>query len=167
MQQLINILIKTLKDRMSKQAIVFLISLMPILELRGGLIASSILSIPYIESLIICVIANFIPIPFILIFLHHILNFLERNRYTKKISLYLKNKANKHKNVLDKYGYLGLLLFVAIPLPGTGAWTGSLVASVLRFDFKKSIIAIFAGILIASIIMSIFSYGILFHIIHK
>ena len=167
MQQLINILIQTLKNNIPRQAIIFLISLMPILELRGGLIAGSILAIPYFESLIICIIANIIPIPFILLFLHKILELFEKFKYTKKFSLYLKNKANKNKNIIDKYGYLGLVLFVAIPLPGTGAWTGSLIASVLRFDFKKSILSIFIGILIASIIMSIFSYGILFQIIHK
>ena len=167
MQQIINKFINFLQNKISKQLIIFLISLMPILELRGGLIASSILAMPYVESIIICIIANILPVPFILLFLHKLLDFFEKFERTKKISLYLKKKVDKNKNILNKYGYLSLILFVGIPLPGTGAWTGSLIASVLRFDFKKSILAIFLGILLASVIMSIFSYGILFNIIHN
>ena len=154
--EIINFLIKIFK----KEVIVFIISMLPILELRGGLIAASIFNIPYLKALTICLIGNILPIPFILLFLNKLLEFMEKFNFSKKISFWLKDKANKNKTKIDKYGMLGLILFVGIPLPGTGAFTGSLVASVFRMDYKKSIISIFIGILLASIIISLISYGI-------
>lgn len=160
MSNLVYEIIHFLVNKLSNNLIIFLISMLPLLEIRGGLLAASILQVPYFEALIICLIGNILPIPFILIFINRIILILEKFSMTKKIALFLRNKAEKNKTVIDKYGYLGLALFVGIPLPGTGAWTGALIASVLRFDIKKSIISIILGILIATIIMTIISYGI-------
>ena len=85
---------------------------------------------------------------------------------TKKIVSWLNEKATKNKAKIDKYGFWGLVLFVGIPLPGTGAWTGSLVASVFEMDIQKSSIAILVGILMAFIIMSIVSYGVIHNIVY-
>ena len=87
-------------------------------------------------------------------------------KWMKNIAKWLRNKAHKHRKEIDKYGYWGLLLFVGIPLPGTGAWTGCLVASVFDMDRKKSFFAVMAGIIMASIIMMILSYGLLGGIIN-
>lgn len=148
-----------------KELTVFIISLMPILELRGGLIAASLLNLDPIRSYIICIIGNIIPIPFILWLINYILNFMRRSKHFKGIAKWLDKKVNKNKNTIEKYGYLGLILFVGIPLPGTGAWTGCLIASVLEMDRKKSFLAAIVGVFIASIIMMLFSFGFLKYII--
>lgn len=150
---------------LNKELVIFIISLFPILELRGGMLAATLLHIPYLRALIICIIGNLIPIPFILLFLEYIFKLLSKWKATKKIVTWLLNKGKKNRSKIDKYGYLGLILFVGIPLPGTGAWTGSLVAIVLGLDKKKSFICIIIGVLLASIIMSIVSYGILGNLI--
>lgn len=143
-----------------KEVAIFIISLLPILELRGGLIAARILGVEFIKAFIICYIANIIPVPFILLFINWIFNKMSKWKPTKKIVDWLSNKTLKKKEQIDKYGYFGLFLFVGIPLPGTGAWTGSLLAILLNLEKKKSFIAIALGVLAAGIIMSLLSYGI-------
>lgn len=160
MANLVSSIINILSKTLSKEAIVFIISLMPLLELRGGLLAAAILKIPYLKAAIICIVGNILPIPFILLFLNKIFDLMEKFEPTKNLVSYFKDKAKKNKSKIDKYGFWGLVLFVGIPLPGTGAWTGALVASVFNMDIKKSALAIFIGIILAFIIMSIVSYGI-------
>ncbi len=143
-----------------KEVAIFIISLLPILELRGGLIAARILGVEFIKAFIICYIANILPVPFILLFINWIFNKMSKWKPTKKIVDWLSNKTLKKKDQIDKYGYFGLFLFVGIPLPGTGAWTGSLLAILLNLDKKKSFITIAIGVLAAGIIMSLLSYGI-------
>ncbi len=143
-----------------KEVAIFIISLLPILELRGGLIAARILGVEFIKAFIICYIANILPVPFILLFINWIFNKMSKWKPTKKIVDWLSNKTLKKKDQIDKYGYFGLFLFVGIPLPGTGAWTGSLLAILLNLDKKKSFITISIGVLAAGIIMSLLSYGI-------
>lgn len=145
----------------NKDIVIFIISLMPILELRGGLLAATLLKIPYIRALIICIIGNILPIPIVLLFLNKVFELFEKWSVTKKIVDWLMKKVDKHRNQIDKYGYLGLILFVGIPLPGTGAWTGSLLAVVLGLNRKKSFLCILIGVLLAAAIMSVVSYGIL------
>ena len=143
----------------NKDIVVFIISMMPILELRGGLLAASILNISLVKGLIICILGNVLPIPFVLLLIEYIFNLFEKFKPTKKIVKWLKNKAMKKSDSIKKYGYVGLILFVGIPLPGTGAWTGSLLAVLLNLDKKKSFVCILAGVFLASIIMTIISYG--------
>ena len=145
----------------SKEVIIFIISLMPILELRGGLLAASLLDVEFVRAAIICILGNVLPIPFVLLFLKMVLNLFEKWKVTKKIVTWLEKKVEEKREQIDKYGYLGLTIFVGIPLPGTGAWTGALIAVMLGMDRKKSFICIFLGVLLAAIIMSILSYGIL------
>lgn len=151
---------------LGKEIVVFVISILPILELRGGLIAASILKVSFFKAYIISIIGNILPIPLVLIFLEKILEFLEKFKLTKKIVKKLEKKILSKKKQIEKYGYLGLMLFVGIPLPGTGAWTGSALAVLLNLDKKKSFIYILLGVIMASIIMSIFSYGILNKIVN-
>lgn len=146
---------------LSKEVIVFIISMLPILELRGGLIAASLLKVNFWTGYSISIIGNVLPIPFVLLFLEKIFEFLKKFKVIEKIVTGLEKKILSKKKQIDKYGYLGLLLFVGIPLPGTGAWTGSALAVLLHLDRKKSFIYIILGVILASIIMSIFSYGIL------
>ena len=165
MLDLVLKIVNDLRNVVSKEVVVFIISLMPLLELRGGLIAASILRIPYIKASILCILGNIIPIPFILLLLRRVFATMERFSPTKKLVDLLNKKAIDNKTKIDKYGFWGLVLFVGIPLPGTGAWTGSLVAAVFEMDFKKSILAILIGIIIAFVIMSTVSYGVIGNII--
>lgn len=140
--------------------VIFIISLFPILELRGGLIAATLLDVPYLRALIICVIGNIIPIPFILLFIKQIFQWLKKFKLTGRFVNWLENKTLKKRGQIDKLGFWGLILFVGIPLPGTGGWTGALLASLLGIPVKKSSVAIGIGILLAAAIMSIITYGI-------
>ena len=144
-----------------KYILIFIISLLPVLELRGGLIAASLLDLPMWTSLIVCLIANIIIIPFVLFLMEGIIRLLSHLNIFKKFFNWWENKALKKKDLIEKYGYVGIMLFVAIPLPGSGAWTGCLLSVLLGLDKKKSFIAALLGVLIAAVIMLIFSYGIL------
>ena len=141
------------------ELIAFLISLLPILELRGGLIAASLLHVPLGPAFLICYIGNILPIPFILLFIRRIINYLKKTRMLHGFAGWLERKSEKNKDKVTKYKMLGLLLFVAVPLPGTGAWTGALVAAMLDMPLKKSLPVIVLGVLIAGVIMSVITYG--------
>lgn len=144
-----------------KELIVFIISLMPILELRGGLLAASLLNLNPITSFIICFIGNLIPVPFILWFITPLFERLKKTKKLSKLVAKIEAKANSKKEQIEKKEFWGLLLFVGIPLPGTGAWTGSLIASMIGMDKKKSLLAAFFGIVLAGIIMMLLSFGVL------
>ena len=146
-----------------RQLIVFIISMLPILELRGGLIAASLLKLPPLESYIIAIVGNVIPVPFILLLINRILRAMEKSRFKlfNKIHSFLHKKIMKNKDSIEKYGFWGLVIFVGIPLPGTGAWTGAIIAAFLEMDRKKAFIGILLGMLMASIIMMIISFGLI------
>lgn len=171
MESLINIIINAFSNLLAykygKDLIVFIISLLPLLELRGGLIAASLLKVPPVRAYIISMIGNIIPVPFILLFIALIIEWMEKCniKLLNKFAKWLRKKVDKHRGQIDKYGYLGLILFVGIPLPGTGAWTGCLIASLLKMNRKKAFLCTLAGIVMASIIMMIISYGIIGNLI--
>lgn len=144
-----------------KELIVFIISLMPILELRGGLIAASLIGLDPIPSYIISIIGNILPVPFILWFMASILEWMRHKKFFSKIAAWLDKKVEKNRTKIENLGFWGLVLFVGIPLPGTGAWTGCLVASVLQMDRKKAFLATMLGVIMASIIMMFISFGLL------
>lgn len=148
-----------------KELIVFIISMLPILELRGGLIAASLLNLNIVSSFIICFIGNILPVPFILWFITPIFDKLKKTKKLSKFVNKLENKAMSKKDQIEKYQYWGLMLFVGIPLPGTGAWTGCLIAALLGMDKKKSFVFTTLGVLMAGIIMLILSFGVLGNII--
>lgn len=150
---------------LGKEVVVFIISMLPILELRGGILAASLMGVDFIPGYLISIIGNILPIPIVLLFLEKIFDFLRKFKYTGKIVDKIESKLLSKREQIEKYGYIGLLLFVGIPLPGTGAWTGSGLAVLLGLNKKKSFIAILLGVILASIIMSILSYGILSNII--
>lgn len=159
-ETIVNFFIEIFSN-INKNLLIFIVSLLPIVELRGGLIAASILHVEFIKAFIICFIGNILPVPFILLLIGKIFELLKKWHPTQKIVTKLENKTLSKSDKINKYGYLGLLLFVGIPLPGTGAWTGTLLAVLLNLDKKKSFIYISLGVLLAGIIMSILSYGIL------
>lgn len=150
-----------------KEILVFIISLLPILELRGGLIAAALIGLNPVSSYIISIIGNLIPVPFILLLMSKILDKMRKSKIKvfNKFAGFLDRKVEKNKGQIEKYGYWGIVLFVGIPLPGTGAWTGSMIASVLELDKKKTFGAVCLGVFIASVIMMLLSFGVLANVI--
>ena len=151
----------TLGQFVSREVVIFIISMIPILELRGGLLVAKLLDVSILTAIPICIIGNIIPIPFILLFIKQIFKWMKKIRLFRGLVEKLENKAMSKSDNIKRYEFWGLVLFVGIPLPGTGAWTGWLIAALLDVDFKKAVLAELLGIAIATVIMSIFSYGLL------
>lgn len=139
----------------------FFCSMFPIVELRGAIPLGASLGIAFWECFLICVIGNMLPVPIILLFVRFVLQWMKKIKYLDKIAVWVESKAHKHSASIVKYAGWGLFLFVAVPLPGTGAWTGSLIAAMLDMRMKKAFPAIFAGVLVAGLIVSGISYGFL------
>ena len=146
---------------LSKEFIVVFLSAFPIMEVRGGMIVARLLNMNPHLALVLCILGNLLPIPFLIFLLQPIFTWMRKWKAFEKVVTYLENKAYKKKDKIEKYQFWGILLLVAIPLPGTGAWTGCLVASVFDVPKKISIIACSLGVLSASLIMWIISYGLL------
>ena len=145
----------------SAELIIFLVSMIPILELRGGLVVASLLHVDMWRAIPICVVGNLIPVPFILLLITKIFALLKKTKLFRGLVEKLERKAMGKSDRIQRYEFWGLVLFVGIPLPGTGAWTGSLIAALLGVKNKKAVPAILLGLVLATIIMSVVSYGIL------
>ena len=148
----------TLGGLVSNDVIVFIISMVPILELRGGLIAARLMNIPYLRAAILCSIGNLVPIPFILWFITPIFTWLKKTKLFRPMVEKLEKRAMGKADKVERAEFWGLVLFVGIPLPGTGAWTGGLIASMLGIKFKKAFPAMCLGVFLALTLMSIFTY---------
>ena len=148
-------------ETVGKELCVMLCSMIPIIECRGAIPMGAILGLPWWQTMLFAIVGNILPVPFILLFIRKILGWMRASKvaFFQKVVDWLDGKVEKHKDKIEKYSYLGVMIFVAIPFPGTGAWTGTLIASVLKMDFKKSLLAAFAGVLIATTIMTLASYG--------
>ena len=161
-ETLVQSIIDALSGSVGKEAIVFIISMIPILELRGGLlVAGPLLGVPVSTAIPLCIIGNIIPVPFILLLITPIFKWMKGTKTFKPMVDKLEAKAMSKSDKIEKYEFWGLVLFVGIPLPGTGAWTGSLIAALLGVKFKKAFPAVILGICIATVIMWFLSYVIL------
>ena len=157
-----------------RELYVFIISVLPIVELRGSIPVGAAVGLPFYLNYILSVLGNMLPVPFILLFVPKVLNFLERFKLFKPMVDWLRKKAEKGKGrvmidgeepvkvqrKMSKKVFLALMIFVAIPLPGTGAWTGALIASLFHFPKKESFLSVFIGVLLSGIIMTLASYGV-------
>lgn len=141
------------------EMVAFIVSLLPILECRGGMIAARLMEVPFLKAFLLCYIGNMLPIPFIILFIRKIFDFLRRFKLFAKFIDKLEAKSVKNKDKILRYKSWGLLMFVAIPLPGTGGWTGALMAALLDIRFKRALPIIALGVLIAGFIMSGLTYG--------
>ena len=159
-ETIVNEIMTFLQNKVPEELVAFVISLMPVLECRGGMIASRLMEIPFTKAFLICYLGNMLPIPFIILFIRKIFAFLRYFSFFEKIIVKLEAKTNKNKEKVLKYKSWGLLIFVAIPLPGTGGWTGALMAALLDIRFKRALPIIALGVLIAGFIMSGLTYGI-------
>ena len=144
---------QNLGDKMSAELVIFLVSMIPILELRGGLIVASLLHVDMWTAIPICIIGNIIPVPFILLLITKIFAAMKKTKLFGGMVTALERRAMGKSERIQKGEFIGLMLFVGIPLPGTGAWTGSLIAALLGIKNRKAVPAILLGILIATVIM--------------
>ena len=145
-----------------KYLLVFLVSMVPLIELRGGVPIAVGMDLPYFPSLIVCVIGNMLPVPIIYFFARKVLLWGCDKKYIGKFFTYCIEKGEKGGRKLKKRGgrgglFIGLMLFVGIPLPGTGAWTGTLAASFLNMGIKSTTLAVSLGVVIAGLIMGFVS----------
>lgn len=138
---------------------VFLISMLPLIELRGGIIWGAAVGVDLIPNIIACITGNMLPVPFILLFIRKVLDFMKGRKSLRRIAVWIEEKADKNKNKVTRYATWGLLLFVGIPLPGTGAWTGALVAALLNMRMKYALPSILGGVILASLIVALGAYG--------
>jgi uncharacterized membrane protein len=133
--------------------------MVPVIELRGALPFGVAQGLAPLYAALISIAGNLLPIPFLLKLVPRIFDFLRDKKYTKKLIAWLERKAEKNRKTIDKYGWLGLYILVAIPLPGTGAWTGALVSSCFKMKFWPSMAAIIAGVITAGAIVLAITYG--------
>ena len=138
-----------------------LVSMVPVVELRGGIPFGVTAGLPVWAAFIAAVIGNLIPVPFIIVYIRRIFQWMRRRipRLNRMVDA-LERKAHLKGQRVTKYKYLGLMLFVAIPLPGTGAWTGSLAAAFLDMPLRKAIPSVVVGVLVAGLAISILTYGV-------
>ncbi len=138
----------------------FFCSMLPIIECRGAIPLGWGLGMPWWQTALFSIAGNILPVPFILLFIRAILKWMRESRikFFANTAAWLDRKIEKHKGTIEKHSYWGVALFVGIPLPGTGAWTGTLIASVLGLDPKKSFLAAVLGVLGATVIMTVLSY---------
>ncbi len=158
---LVESIVTALGGKISSELVAFIVSLLPVLELRGGLVAAKLMDIDFFKAFAICYIGNILPVPFILLFIRKIFNLLKRNRKIEEIIEKFEARSLRKADKVKKYRLWGLFIFVAIPLPGTGAWTGALVADLLDIRIKHSLPVIALGVLVAGFIVSCLSYGLL------
>ena len=146
-----------------KELCVFFCSMIPIIELRGAIPLGAALGLPLWQSFLLSVVGNMLPVPIILLFVKKVLSFMSKCKVKlfNKVANWVYAKAEKNKAKIEKYSFWGVALFVGIPLPMTGAWTGSLVAAMIDMKFWKAVLSAFVGVLAAAVVMSFVSYGVL------
>lgn len=144
---------------------VFLISMLPVVELRGAIPVAFALGLDAVKSYIVSIVGNLLPVPFILLLITPLCSLLKKTRLFRWFPEWAEKKVAKNEEKVTKYKNLGLFLFVAIPLPGTGAWTGSLVAAFIGYRFRDALLSIVCGVLTAGLVMSALSFGLIDFII--
>lgn len=149
----------------TKYLMIFLVSMVPLIELRGGIVMAVGMGLPYWESLAVCVIGNMLPVPIIYFFARKVLFWGKDKKYIGKFFTFCLEKGEKAGRKLTKTAgrrglFLALMLFVGIPLPGTGAWTGTLGASFLNMGIKSTALSVSLGVILAGCIMGLASTGV-------
>lgn len=149
---------------LTKYLIAFLISMVPLIELRGAVPYALAFGLPVVPAYVVCIVGNMLPMPIIYLFAQKVLEWGKDKKYIGKFFTFCLEKGHKGGEKLKaKAGrglFWALLLFVGIPVPGTGAWTGTLAASILDMDFKSSVLAVMLGVLLAGVIMMTVSFGV-------
>lgn len=139
----------------------FIVSMVPVIELRGAIPLGVLNGLDVATAMVVSILGNLVPVPFIIIFIRKIFKWMQsKNETLAKVVRKMEEKADKKKDQVLKYEFWGLMILVAIPLPGTGAWTGALVAAMLDMQLKRAFPAIALGVLFAGIIVTVATYGV-------
>lgn len=148
-------------ETVGKELCVFFCSILPVIELRGAIPMAFALGLPWWQAYLISVLGNLLPVPFILLLINLVIKWMSSSKVTffNKIANFLLKKVEKNRERIEKYSFWGLFLFVAIPLPMTGAWTGSLVAAVVGVKPLKAFLSVLLGVLLAGVIVTLIVYG--------
>ena len=141
---------------------IFFISMVPLIELRGAIPYGVAAGLPVVTAFIVSIIGNILPVPFVIIFIRKIIEIMKKmSKNIRKFAEWLERKAEKNKEKVLRYEFWGLMLLVAIPLPGTGAWTGALVAAMLDMQLKRAFPSIAVGVVVAGIVVSLATMGVI------
>lgn len=138
----------------------FLVSMVPVLELRGAIPIGVGAGLPPLTAMLVAIAGNMVPVPFIILFIRRIFRWLRNKGKIGGFVAKLENRAKEKSAIVKKYAGIGLCILVAIPLPGTGAWTGALVAAIMNMRLKRALPHIFLGVVIAGFIITCLTYGI-------
>jgi len=148
-------LIEIINSSLPEQLIVLIIAALPVVELRGSIpVAMDIFRMPWYQSLALSIIGNLLPVPFLLLFYDSLAHLVRRFNKGKRFMQWLNRRTRRQAVVIEKYKHVGLIIFVAIPIPGTGAWTGSITAHLLRMKFRHAFFDIALGVIVASLIVT-------------
>lgn len=160
---MVETLVEIFTQHIPYQLTVLVVSMFPLVGLHGGFVAAVLLDVPWEQAVILAIVGNIIPAPVILLFVRGVLNFMSRTKGLSRISKFLEDKAlRKAADLVKKYPgrvSLGLFVFVAVPLPGSGAWTGSLISAVIGVPIRQSLPMIALGVVGACVIMLLLAYA--------
>jgi uncharacterized membrane protein len=145
-----------------KELGVFLCSMVPVIELRGAIPLGWATNIPWWLTYLLAVAGNMLPVPFILLLIRQVLTVMEKMpiKFVRAFAAWLRRKAEKNTDKIQRFGFWGLCFFIAIPLPVTGAWTGSLVAATIRMNFWRAMLSALLGVMIAGVIVTLICLGV-------
>ena len=148
-------------NTVGEELCVFFCSMIPIIELRGAIPLGAALGLPWWQSYMLSVLGNILPVPIILLFVKAVITWMGKSKvkFFNKVADFLNRRVEKRRAQIEKYSFWGVCLFVAVPLPVTGAWTGSLVAAMIDMKFWKALLTCLFGVMIAGVIMTIITYG--------
>lgn len=149
-------------ETVGKELCVLFCSMIPIIELRGAVPMGAVFGMPWWQTYILSILGNMVPVPFILLLIKKIIQWMSASKvkFFNKIANFLLRKVEKRRAGIEKYAFWGVCLFVAVPLPMTGAWTGSLVAAMIDMKFWKALLSCLLGVMISGVIMTLISYGV-------
>lgn len=149
-------------ETVGKELCVFFCSMIPIIELRGAVPMGAVFDMPWYLTYVLSVLGNMVPVPFILLLIKKVIEWMSKSKvkFFNKFANFLLRKVEKKRAKIEKYAFWGVCFFVAIPLPVTGAWTGSLVASMIDMKPWKAFLSCILGVMISGVIMTVISYGI-------
>lgn len=162
---MLDSIVSTIRDfflnTVGEELCVLFCSMIPIIELRGAIPMGALFGMPWWQSYLLSVLGNMLPIPFILLLIKAVIAWMAKSRvkFFNKVADFLLKRVEKRRDKIEKYSFWGVCLFVAIPLPVTGAWTGSLVAAMIDMKFWKALLSCLLGVMIAGVIMTVISYG--------
>ena len=148
-------------ETVGRELCVFFCSMIPIIELRGAIPMGALFGLPWWQSYLLSLLGNMLPVPFILLFIKAVLKWMTNSKikFFNKLAGWLNRKVEKNRDKIAKYSFWGVCFFVAVPLPVTGAWTGSLVAAMIDMKFWKALLSCLFGVMIAGVVMTLISYG--------